>query len=152
LRGSLFKSLCTYGVGGISLLALGGEPKGLIHVLEKEEKMSKLPILMVSVLATLMAGSAAAADTSNAAPASAPAASVVLPDAITSQLTPEPAYKYGVQSGPCTVSVTCIGNYPINCYGDTVCYWRVDSTNPYSRGFVECDGSRLSCSAVGDVE
>jgi len=119
--------------------------------------MSKMPFLMVSVLATLMAGSASAADTSNAAPASAPAAPVapaeVLPDEILSQLTPEPTYQYGVQSGPCTVSVTCIGNYTVNCYGDTVCYWRVDSTNPYSRGFVECDGSRLSCSVGGgDVD
>lgn len=108
--------------------------------------MSKMPFVMVLVLAALMAGSASAADTSDTTPASAPTASTeVLPDEITGRLTPEPTYKYGVQNGPCTVSVTCIGNYTVSCYGDTVCYWRVDGPNPYSRGFVECDGSRLYC-------
>lgn len=116
--------------------------------------MSRMPLLMALVLATLMSGSVLAAETPGAAQESAPAASTGgLPDEIISQLTPEPTPSYGVQSGPCTVSVTCIGNYTVNCYGDNVCYWRVDSTNPYSRGFVECDGSRLSCSAGGgDVE
>lgn len=90
---------------------------------------------MTSVLAVFLGGSALAAESSGTAPLPGPASSAeMLPDEILSQLIPEPTNQYGVQSGPCTVSVTCIGGYTVNCYGDTVCYWKVDSTNPYNRG------------------
>jgi hypothetical protein len=63
-------------------------------------------------------------------------------------LVPVVAYAYGMKSGPCTVSVNCIGGTPVSCGGQQVCYWKVDSLT-YGRGFVECDGYRLSCGAGG---
>jgi hypothetical protein len=115
--------------------------------------MLKATLLMVSLIAVLFSGSVLTAESSSAAPEPKPtqgASSEVLPDAITSQLTPEPTFKYFVQSGPCTATVTCDGNfgpYTINCYGQNVCKWKVDNrSSPYMRGFVECDnGYRLTC-------
>ncbi|WNG32269.1 hypothetical protein F0U61_00575 [Archangium violaceum] len=52
-------------------------------------------------------------------------------------LVPVAAYAYGMEQGPCTVSVQCLGGSTIGCGGQTVCYWKVDSIR--SRGFVECD-------------
>lgn len=106
-------------------------------------------LLMASILVTLVAGSGMAAETSGVAPEPAQPASaeVVLPAEITGQLTPEPTYRYGMKNGPCTVSVSCVGSYTIRCSGDSVCYWRADSTT-YPRGFVECDGERTYCVGV----
>lgn len=113
--------------------------------------MVKKTLLMFSFLAALLTGSAIAAEVS--APASEPnqkAAAEVLPDEITSQLTPEPTFKYFQAAGPCTANVTCDGDYgpyTISCYGQNVCKWKVDNrSSPYTRGFVECDnGYRLYC-------
>lgn len=59
-------------------------------------------------------------------------------------LVPVVAYAYGMEAGPCTVSVECNGGETIGCGGQTVCYWRFDSTR--SPGFVECDDQgRVYC-------
>lgn len=110
--------------------------------------MLKTRLMMAAVLATLIAGPALAAEPAD--PASEPtpkaAAESILPAEITSQITPAPTYRYGMKQGPCFVSVPCIGNYTISCSGQTVCYWKYDSSNPNQRGFVECDGQRTTCS------
>ena len=108
--------------------------------------MLKTRLLMAAVLAVLTAGAALAAETPTAAPEPTAAASaqVTLPDQITGQLTPTPEFRYGMKPGPCSVAVTCLGNITISCSGQTVCYWKVDSIS--SRGFVECDGNRTTCS------
>ena len=107
--------------------------------------MFKTRLLMAAVLATLIAGPVLAAEAPATAPAPTPKASVelVLPAEITGQITPAPTFRYGMKQGPC--SVACIGNYTISCSGQTVCYWKVDSSNPSLRGFVECDGNRTYC-------
>lgn len=104
-------------------------------------------LLLAAVLATLIAGPALAADAPATAPEACPkpSAEMTLPAEITGQITPAPTYRYGMKPGPCSVSVTCIGNYTIYCSGQTVCYWKVDNSNPSLRGFVECDGNRIYC-------
>ncbi len=62
-------------------------------------------------------------------------------------LVPVVAYAYGVKTGPCSVSVTCIGGQVVSCSGAQVCYWKVDGST--SRGFVECDSyGREYCGAI----
>src|SRR6187401_2345459 len=62
-------------------------------------------------------------------------------------LVPVVAYAYGMEDGPCTVSVTCIGGQVVSCGGAQVCYWKVDATS--SRGFVECDSyGRTYCGLI----
>jgi hypothetical protein len=62
-------------------------------------------------------------------------------------LVPVVAYAYGMKSGPCTVSVTCVGGQVISCGGQQVCYWKGDALS--SRGFVECDSfGRTYCGLI----
>jgi hypothetical protein len=63
-------------------------------------------------------------------------------------LVPVVAYAYGIEEGPCAVSVTCIGGEVVSCSSAKVCYWKVDSLT-HGRGFVECDGSgRTYCGLI----
>ena len=109
--------------------------------------MLKTCLLMAAVLTILIAGPVLAAEAPATAPEATPKASAeqALPAEITGQITPAPTYRYGMKPGPCSVAVTCIGNYTISCSGQTVCYWKLDSSNPSLRGFVECDGYRTWC-------
>jgi hypothetical protein len=62
-------------------------------------------------------------------------------------LVPLAAYAYGMETGPCGVSVQCREGYTVACSGQTVCYWKVDSLT--SPGFVECDKQgRVYCGLI----
>jgi hypothetical protein len=62
-------------------------------------------------------------------------------------LVPVVAYAYGMKSGPCSVSVNCVGGSSVACSGQQVCYWKGDALS--SRGFVECDSyGRSYCGSI----
>lgn len=109
--------------------------------------MRKTHFLMALIFTVLVTGAAFAGEPAPVVPepgtASQASPGEGLSDELTALLPPKPIYKYGMKTGPCTVSVTCIGPYQISCSGQTVCYWKGDSIS--NRGFVECDGRRTTC-------
>jgi len=100
-----------------------------------------VPVVLAGALPSLAAEPATPGTTETSPAASAPAQPAEIPG-----LMPEPTPAYGMKAGPCTVAVACLNGYPIGCTGQTVCYWKVDSMT--SRGFVECDGVRTTCSVL----
>jgi len=117
--------------------------------------MRKIGLLLVWTLVPLVAGAAWAGGpafpaTETAAVASTAAAPTALPDRLAAQLTPKPENKIAYVGGPCTAEVACIDDYTISCSGWSYCMWREDRVSSFlsSRGFVECDGFRTTCTTI----